>query len=84
MKDLVENNLVRFKGIKKKKDRMFADFKVRGIKGATTYSASISVDLSEAEVHPCDSLETIIEACAKVALREYQKSDVQFEGLEAI
>lgn len=63
---------------------MFANFKVKGIKGGTTFSASICVDISAAEVDPGDSLEKIIEGCARLAVRDFKKSELQFEGLAAI
>jgi len=84
MKNIAENNLIRFINITKKKDGMFANFKVKGIKGGTSFSASIAVDISAAEVDPADSLEKIIEDCAKIAVRDFKKSDYQFEGLAAI
>lgn len=84
MKNIIENNLVRFTKIRKTKEGLFADFKVKGIKGGTTYTASISVDILEAEVDAGDSLEKIIEESAKVAVREFNKSDLQFEGLMAV
>jgi len=84
MKNLIENNLVRFVKIRKTKESLFADFKVKGVRGGTTYTASISVDIAEAELDPSETLETIIEGCAKVAVREFTRSDMQFEGLQAI
>jgi len=84
MNNLMENNLVRFQQIKRKKDGLFANFKVKGVRGGTSYTTSISVDILEAEVVPSDSLEKIIEAAGKLALREFQQSDFQFEGLKAI
>lgn len=84
MKDITENNLIRFKNISKKKDTMTANFKVKGIRGGVNFSASISVDLSSAELHPGDVLEKIIEECARVGVREFKKADFQFEGLTSI
>jgi hypothetical protein len=84
MKDLVENNLIRFKNISKKKDTMTANFKVKGIRGGVNFSASISVDLSAAELHPGDVLEKIIEECARMGVSEFKKADFQFEGLVSI
>ena len=55
MKDLAENNLIRFKNISKKKEAMYANFKVKGVRGGVNFSASISVDISAAEVHAGDS-----------------------------
>lgn len=83
MKNIAENNLIRFINITKKKDGLFANFKVKGLKGGTSFSASISVDLSAAEVDPTDSLEKIIEHCARMAVREFKKSEMQFEGVSA-
>jgi hypothetical protein len=82
--NLAENNLIRFINITKKKDGMFANFRVKGVKSGTTFSASISIDVSAAEVDAADSLEKIIECCAKIAVRDFKKSEFQFEGLAAI
>jgi len=82
--NLAENNLIRFINITKKKDGMFANFRVKGVKSGTTFSASISIDVSAAEVDAADSLEKIIESCAKVAVRDFKKSEFQFEGLAAV
>ena len=84
MKDLVENNLVCFKNISRKKTGMFANFKVKGIRGGTTFTASIAVDIDAAELHCGDSLEKIIEECARIGVEEFQKCDFQFEGITTI
>ena len=84
MKDLTENNLIRFKNLSKKKETMYANFKVKGIRGGVTFSASISVDISAAEVHPGDVLEKIIEQCASIGVKEFKRADLQFEGLSVI
>ena len=83
MTDLAENYSVRFINIAKKKDGMFANYKVKGMKGGTTFSTSIAVDLSAAEMDPSHTLEKIIEECANMAVREFKKSDLQFEGMVA-
>ncbi len=84
MKDLIENNLIRFKNLSRKKDAMFANFKVKGIKGGVNFTASISVDISAAEVHPGDVLEKIIKECARIGVNEFKKADFEFEGLSKI
>jgi hypothetical protein len=84
MKDISENNLMRFTKITKKKEGMFANFKAKGIHGGTAFSANITVDLSAAEVDPGDSLEKIIEECARIAEKDIKKSNLQFEGLQSI
>ncbi len=84
MKDLAHNNLVRFKNISKKKEGIFANFKVKGIRNGTTFTATIAVDLDAADVDPGDPLENIIEACARIGVKEFQKSDFEFEGLTSI
>lgn len=84
MKDLIENNLIRFRNISKKKETMYANFKVRGIRGGVNFTASISVDISAAEVHPGDVLEKIIEECARIGVNEFKKADFQFEGITTI
>jgi len=83
MKNIAENNLIRFINISKKKDGLFANFKVKGLKGGTSFSASISVDISAAEVDPTDPLEKIIEHCARMAAKEFKKAEMQFEGMTA-
>lgn len=84
MKDLIENNLVRFKNISKKKDGIYANFKVKGIRGGAAITASIAVDIDAAEVHPGDTLEKIIEECARIGVEEFKKCEFQFEGLTSI
>jgi hypothetical protein len=84
MKDLAENNLIRFKNISKKKESMTANFKVKGLRNGVNFTASISVDLSAAELHPGDVLEKIIEDCARLGVNEFKKADFQFEGLTSI
>lgn len=84
MTNLAENNLIRFINISKKKDGIFANFKAKGIRGGTVFTASISVDLAAAEVDPADSLEKIIEECARIAVREVKKSELQFEGITSL
>ncbi len=81
MKNIAENNLIRFINITKKKDGIFANFKVKGVRGGMLYSASISVDISAAEVDPADPLEMIIERSANMAVKEFKKCELQFEGI---
>jgi hypothetical protein len=84
MKDLAENNLIRFRNISKKKETMYANFKVKGIRAGVNFTASISVDISAAEVHPGDVLEKIIEECARIGVKEFRKAEFEFEGLSTI
>ena len=84
MSDLSENNLIRFKNITKKKESMYANFKVKGIRAGVTFTASISVDIAAAEVHPGDVLEKIIEECARIGVAEFQKAEFQFEGMAVV
>ena len=79
MENLAENNVIRFTNITKKKDVLFANFKVKGIKNGVILSASISVDLSALELHPGDPLEKIIERCAKQGIKEFKQADFRFE-----
>ena len=81
MKNIAENNLIRFINITKKKDGIFANFKVKGIRGGMIYSASISIDIAAAEVDPTDPLELIIERSALLAVKEFRKCELQFEGI---
>lgn len=80
MKNIAENHLIRFISITKKKDGLFANFKVKGMKGGASFSASLSVDLSSAELDPTDSLEKIIDQSARIAVKEFKKSEMQYEG----
>lgn len=84
MQDLSENNLIRFKNISRKKDAIFANFKVTGVRKGVNFSAMISVDISAAEVHPGDVLEKIIEECARIGVSEFKNAEFQFEGLQNI
>ncbi len=83
MKDLAENNLIRFKNLVKKKESIYANFKVSGVRAGVNFSASISVDIAAAELHPGDVLEKIIEECARIGVQEFKKADFQFEGVMA-
>ncbi|MCX6991368.1 MAG: hypothetical protein NTX49_09980 [Chlamydiae bacterium] len=84
MKDLAENNLIRFKNITKKKESMYANFNVKGIRAGVNFSASISVDIAAAEVHAGDVLEKIIEECARIGVNEFKKAEFQFEGIAVV
>lgn len=84
MKNIAENNLIRFINITKKKNGMFANFKARGVRGGTAFAASIAVDIAAARVDFADPLEKIIEECARIAVRDFKTSELQFEGLVAI
>jgi hypothetical protein len=84
MKNINDNNLIRFTKITKKKEGMFANFKAKGIHGGTSFTAAIAVDLDAAEVDPGDSLEKIIEQCARIAEKDIKKSEFQFEGIETV
>lgn len=83
MKTLAENNVLRFSGITRKKNSFLANFKVKGLLNGTEFNASISVDITELDLHPGDSLEKIIEECARRGMREFKKAEVQFEGIDA-
>lgn len=63
---------------------MIANFKVKGLRNGVNFTASISVDLSAAELHPGDVLEKIIEDCARLGVNEFKKAEFQFEGLSSI
>lgn len=84
MKDLAENNLIRFKNLTKKKDSLYANFRVSGVRAGVTFNASISVDIAAAELHPGDVLEKIIEECARIGVKEFSKAEFEFEGLAVI
>lgn len=85
MTDLAENNVIRFKNITKKKSGLFANFKAKGIRGGTAFTASIAVDIASVDVDLSDdSIETVIEECAKVAERESKRTELQFEGMASV
>lgn len=81
MKDLAHNNVVRFVNVNKKNGEMFANFKVKGIRKGTAFSASISVIIDAANVDPSDPLEKIIEECARIGVKEFKQSEFEFEGM---
>ncbi|MEN9654012.1 MAG: hypothetical protein RL235_124 [Chlamydiota bacterium] len=84
MKNLAENNVIRFTNIIRKKEAIFANFKVKGIRNGVLFSASISVDISSLELHPGDSLERIVEECARHGLKEFKRAEFQFEGVASV
>ncbi|MEG0036771.1 MAG: hypothetical protein RSB82_00635 [Victivallaceae bacterium] len=84
MKDLMENSLVRFKNIEKNKHGIFVNFKVKGERGGAVFSASISVDINSADLSSVDSLETIIDICAKIGVEEFKKCNFHFEGIASL
>lgn len=78
------NNLVRFVNVNRKKGELFANFRVKGTRKGTTFTATISVVIDAANVDPADSLEKIIEECARIGVREFQASEFEFEGLAGL
>ncbi len=84
MDDLVENQVIRFTNISKKKDAISANFKAKVLKNGVSFTASISVDISTLELHTGDALEKIIEESAKHAIQQFKKADLQFEGLQGL
>jgi len=84
MKNIAENNLIRFTNISKKKNGLFVNFKAKGAKGRSNFSASIAVDVAAAQVDPADPLEKIIEECARIAVKDFKTSELEFEGLVSI
>lgn len=85
MKNIAENNLIRFINISKKKNGLFANFKAKGIRGGTVFTASVSVDLGTVDVDVSnDTFEKIIGECANIAVKEFKKTELQFEGLQSI
>jgi len=81
MIDLAQNFIVRFINISRKREGMFANFKVKGWRGGTFMTANVAVDITEAEVESFDALEKIIEEYARIAVKELKKSEFQFEGM---
>lgn len=84
MDDLAENNLIKFKNITRKKEAIYANFQVKGLRRGVEFSASISVDISAAEMHPGESVENIVEHCAKIGIKEFKNADFEFEGVSAL
>ncbi len=84
MKNLAENNVIRFTNVTRKKDALYANFRVKGLRNGVIFSASISVDITALELHQGDALEKIVEECARHGLKEFKKADFQFEGLSAV
>lgn len=81
MKNLAENNLIRFSNITRKKDAIFANFRVKGLRNGVVFSASISVDITALDLNPGDSLEKIVADCARHGVKEFKKAELSFEGL---
>ena len=52
--------------------------------GGTTELEQWMVDIASAEVDPADSLEKIIEECARLGVSQFKKAELHFEGLPAI
>lgn len=84
MKNLADNLIIRFISITKKKQGLFANFRVKGIKGGAEFSTSISVDIAATELDATEPLEKIIEKSALIAVKELKKSEMQFEGMAAV
>jgi len=85
MKTDEELNLIRFINVTRRKDGLFANFRVKGIRGGMTFKATLSVDIAACDVDPADdSLEKLIEACASYVVKEMKRIDFQFEGLQAL
>lgn len=84
MKDLSDNNVVRFKKISKKSDALYANFSVKGLRRGVQFTASITVDLSAAEMDAGEPLEKIVEECARIGVKEFKASDFQFEGITKV
>ena len=63
---------------------MYANFIVKGLRAGVNFSASISVDISAAEVHAGDVLEKIIEECARIGVKEFQRLSSNLKGLHSV
>lgn len=81
--NIAENNVVRFISVTKKKDGLFANFRVKGVKGGATFSSTISVDIAQAEVDASETLEKIISKCGRIAVR-MSETKLQFEGIHSV
>lgn len=83
MKDISENSILRFKNLSQKKEGIFANFQVKVLKNGVAISATLSVDISSLELHAGDSMEKIVEECARLGARELKRADFTFEGLDS-
>lgn len=81
--NIAENNLVRFISITKKKTGLFANYRVKGVKGGVTFSSSISVDVGQSNVDLNDPLEKIISECARIAVR-MTETKLHFDELVSV
>ncbi|MEX0961261.1 MAG: hypothetical protein WDZ28_00175 [Simkaniaceae bacterium] len=84
MDNLAENNQVKFRNVSKKKEAIYANFRVKGVRRGVVFNATISVDLSAAEMDAGKTLETIIEECARIGVKEFQNAEFAFEGIASI
>lgn len=84
MNNLAENNLIRFTNVTRKKEAIYANFKVKGLRNGVVFSASIAVDITALELNPGDTLEKIVEECARHGVKEFKKADFQFEGIASV
>ena len=81
MKNLAENNIIRFTNVTRKKDAIFANFKVKGLRNGVVFSSSIAVDITALELDHSDSLEKIVVQCARHGVKEFKKAEFEFEGI---
>lgn len=70
--------------VTRKKEAIFANFKVKGLRNGVVFSASISVDITSLDLSSGDPLEKIIEECARHGVKEFKRSDFQFEGVSSL
>ena len=84
MSGLESNFLVKFINISKRKDGLFANFKVKGIRGGVSFSGSISVDLSAADVDLTDTLDKVVEQCSRLVAKELKRAEFQLESLTTV
>ena len=56
---------------------------MKGLKNGVIFSASIAVDITALELNAGDSLEKIVEDCARHGVKEFKRAEFQFEGLSA-
>lgn len=84
MKNIAENNVIRFTNISQKKEGMFANFKVKALHNGVTISASISVDITALDLEATDPLEKIIEDSVRFGMRQLGSIKFTFEGIESL
>jgi hypothetical protein len=83
MDNILENRVIQFKNITRKKEGLFANFLLKSERNGVVISANISVDISALDLSASDTTETIALSCAKHALKTLQKETFSLEPTNA-